>query len=135
MKKQEIKLSDSDFEIFESYGRRGSAFVLAKEKYPKSKLVSIGKNIIVFDPKTSDFLKIEVGTPCVLAKKDDIWYLAVLPFDSNLKGYLAQKLQSGMLFINLPNRTSLEKGVCEINEPQHIRGIDWYELEYLKIDK
>ncbi len=133
-----LKHSDAfdfaEFTVFEN--TRGWAGTRLAKRFKDVPFVTIGKIRSAISVLAQKKLSVRKGDQVVFANREGKIYMAVLPMDARIKGYIVTNLaNTGVLYVNVKSATvrGLEKGVYEIIEPVYVKGIDWFELYPLEI--
>ena len=128
MSKKEINISE--FEILQ----RHTSGAKHLGKFIGKPLVFLNNSVGSMNDDASKKLGAKNSDAVVFAKRNDIMYVAVLPFDSKIRGFILKDRgsKSGTLFFNISKVYKYDKGIYEILESVYSGGIDWFELELIE---
>jgi hypothetical protein len=126
--KKSATIDLDDFEIYEKVNVR------YQERYPDLKVVSVTKNHIYLPKSTVDFLRIEKDSRLVFSRRNGELYMANLPFQSQIKGYVPQFTCNSAVMPSaaVRDKTQDEIGVFCIDVATYVGGIDWYKLNTIE---
>jgi hypothetical protein len=133
MANKEKKLDLSDFECFEKLTESAQrTFTL----YPEIPIISIKKGGIGFGKTAIDFLQLTKNSSIMLLKREQVNYLAVLPFDSKFSGYAVQLAGLNNMHCSFKaEKRGFEHGYFKLKEPIFVSGLDLYEMQPFNIDE
>lgn len=135
MKKNTKKeLSLDDFNLIE---RLSNGMKRTYSLYKDVNLIGVTKTVVTIGVPSVNFLKCKKDDRCILLEKQGVWYLAILPFDSKIKGYKLNHPSSGggiLIFNCNANERGLSIGYYNLIEPIYVNGLDLFELEQFDIN-
>lgn len=126
----------NDFEIIE---QRKKGVPSYEQKYPDAALIAVNKTMFTIFKKSADRLGIVDKCKIIIAKKDDVFFIAKLDEISTRRGYVVSKRKSLNSFYCCSDSFSRHKvfnALFKISDkdPIFTDTLDWYELEQINND-
>lgn len=133
--KKEVSLSE--FIILENFQRRNGAYFSHLRNNPTTPLLSIASTYCTISKPAIDKMQIKKNDRVAFSFREDATYFAVLPIDSKILGYavVGHAGSANSLYVSSVGmlKRGLIKGCYALKDPIFAGGIDWYELELIKL--
>ena len=133
MKVKDLKLDDFNILEMLTNGVKGTYSL-----HSETPIISIAGTVTGVGKKAIEYLRAKVDDRVVLLEKQGVWYIAILPFDSKIKGYkvsmTSKKNNSLFIFNCRAKERGLSVGYYKLLPPIYVGGIDLFELEPFDIN-
>ena len=128
------ELSLEDFSLFERASHGGYSYPTS---FPNENILVLTKAYLSVSKKAGEFIGLNKDSQIILAERQGVLYLAILPFDSKISGYgrLKGKKHDHIIDCFTVSKKLMDKihPACYILlDPIIVSGMDFYELELFK---
>lgn len=129
---KEIELSE--FRILE---RLSDGKIKTYSNHRDIPIIFVGKSHCGFGLKAVNVLHLKKDDRTVFLEKNEVFYVANLPFDSKINGYKVNYASNSKLLISTCKayERGLDIGYYKLLDPIYVSGLDLYELEEFDINQ
>ena len=109
-------------------------FKTSFQSYPEVPLISVMNIGVGFGKKAIEYLKLNKKSFVIFIRIEEVYYLAILPFDSKIEGYsIVEQGKNNMVCGFKAHERGFETGYYKLLEPIFELDMDLFELERFEL--